>query len=104
MKPLRFSPESVEELAEAAAWYASQRPELAEWFLEEVASALKSAQTRPASFPRLRDLPPDLAVRRVLLSKFPYAVLFLELADDIRIIAVAHLKRDPEYWLNRLET
>lgn len=43
-------------------------------------------------------------MRRVLLSKFPYAVLFLELADDIRIIAVAHLKRDPEYWLNRLET
>jgi toxin ParE1/3/4 len=104
VKSLRFSPESVEELAEAAAWYASQRPELAEWFLEEIASALKSAQTRPASFPRLRDLPSDLAVRRVLLSKFPYAVLFLELDADIRIIAVAHLKREPDYWLNRLET
>jgi plasmid stabilization system protein ParE len=77
VKTLRFSPESVEELAEAAEWYASQRPELAEWFLEEIARALKSAQTRPASFPRLRDLPPDLAVRRALLSKFPYAVLFL---------------------------
>lgn len=104
MKPLRFSPESVEELAEAAAWYASQRPELAEWFLEEIARALKSAQTRTASFPRLRDLPSDLSVRRVLLSKFPYAVLFLELNDDIRIIAIAHCKRDPDYWLNRLET
>lgn len=104
MKPLRFSPESVEELAEAAAWYAAQRPELAELFLEEAARALRSVQTRPSSFPRLRDLSPDLAVRRALLAKFPYAVLFLELDSDIRIIAVAHLKRDPEYWLNRLET
>jgi len=103
VKPLRFSPESVEELAEASAWYAAQRPELAEWFLEEAASALRSVQTRPSSFPRLRDLPSDLPVRRALLSKFPYAVLFLELADDVRIVAVAHLKRDPEYWLNRLE-
>ncbi len=103
MKSLRFSPESVEELAEAAAWYASQRPELAEWFLEEIARALKSAQTRPASFPRLRDLPSDLVVRRVLLPKFPYVALFLEMDDNIRIIAVAHYKRDPDYWLNRLE-
>ncbi len=64
---------------------------------------LKTVQSRPGSFPRLRDLPPDLAVRRALLSRFPYAVLFLELAVDVRIIAIAHLKRDPEYWLNRLE-
>lgn len=103
MKSLRFSPESVEELADAAAWYATQRPEITEWFLEEIGMALKSAQTRPASFPRLRNLPTDLAVRRVLLSKFPYAIIFLELESDIRIIAVAHLKREPEYWLNRIE-
>jgi hypothetical protein len=51
----------------------------------------------------LRNLPANLAIRRVLLSKFPYAVLFLELADDIRIIAIAHLKREPEYWLNRIK-
>jgi plasmid stabilization system protein ParE len=103
VKPVRFAPESVEEFSEAAAWYEMQRPGLAKHFLEELAAAVAAVRARPASFPRLSGMPRDVLVRRALLQRFPYAVLFVELAEAIQVVAVAHLKRDPNYWLNRLE-
>lgn len=103
MKPVRFAPEFVEELAEAAAWYASRQPGLAGRFLEEFEHALGSVLARPASFPCLRDLLPELQIRRALLPRFPYAILFIDLDTEVRVLAVAHLKREPGYWLNRLE-
>jgi hypothetical protein len=45
----------------------------------------------------------DLEVRRALLPRFPYALVFLELQAEIRVLAVAHAKRHPDYWLNRLQ-
>jgi hypothetical protein len=33
----------------------------------------------PAAFPRLLDLPLDLAIRRALLPRFPYALIFMDL-------------------------
>lgn len=103
MKPVRFAPESVEELADAAAWYDTQRQGLAQQFLDEIERVLLTIRTRPPSFPRLRDMPPGLPIRRALLSRFPYGLLFLELAEEIRIVAVAHAKRAPDYWLNRIQ-
>ena len=42
------------------------------------------------------------AVRRKLLTSYPYALVYLIEPDgDIRVIAVAHLKRKPLYWLGR---
>jgi plasmid stabilization system protein ParE len=58
--------------------------------------------TRPASFPRLLDMPPDLEIRRTLLPRFPYAVVFIELGGEVRVLAVAHAKRQPGYWLDRV--
>jgi hypothetical protein len=49
---VRLSPEAVEELAEAAAWYMAQRPGLEVEFLGEVERLLPLIETSPASFPR----------------------------------------------------
>ncbi|MBM4133848.1 MAG: type II toxin-antitoxin system RelE/ParE family toxin [Nitrospira sp.] len=103
MKPVRFAPEFSDELAEAVAWYATQGPGLPQRFLEEVEQTLEAVQTRPASFPCIRDLMPDFQIHRALLARFPYAVLFLALDEEVRVLAIAHLKREPGYWLNRLQ-
>ena len=40
--------------------------------------------------------------RRARLEGFPYAVVYRELsAEEIEIVAVAHLRRGPKYWANR---
>jgi len=100
---VRLSPEAVDELVEMAAWYRGQRPGLELEFLAEVDRVLPLIGGSPASFPRLIDVPEDLMIRRALLPRFPYAVIFMDLVAEVRVLAVAHAKRRPGYWLDRVE-
>jgi len=102
MKPARLAPEAVTELADAAVWYELRSRGLAGKFLQEFETVLRLIESRPASFPRLLDTSPELKIRRALLPRFPYASIFIELPSEIRIVAVAHVKRRPGYWLNRI--
>ena len=47
-------------------------------------------------------MPEDLVIRWALLPRFPYAVIFMDLGTEIRVLAVAHAKRRPGYWLDRV--
>ncbi|MCK5680075.1 type II toxin-antitoxin system RelE/ParE family toxin, partial [bacterium] len=53
---------------------------------------------RPAPF-RYRVLRKPF--RRLLLFQVPYSIFFSIEPDHIHIIAVAHSKRKPGYWLKR---
>jgi plasmid stabilization system protein ParE len=103
VKPVSLSPEAVVELTEAASWYEARQPGLAIRFLQEIDQAGHAIRSRPLSFPRLANMAADLVVRRALLPRFPYALVFLELQAEIRVLAIAHAKRHPNYWLNRLQ-
>src|SRR2546428_740909 len=102
MKPVRLAPETVSELAEAAAWCESREPGLASRFIEEVEQVLPTIGARPRSFARLLDTAADLIVRRALLPRFPFALVFTELDAEVRILAIVHAKRRPGYWLYRV--
>ena len=102
MKPVRLAPDAVSELGEAAAWYESREPGLASRFIEEVEQVLPTIGARPRSFARLLDTAADLIVRRALLPRFPFALVFTELDAEVRILAIAHAKRRPGYWLYRV--
>lgn len=101
MKPARLSREATREMAEAASWYESKQPGLADRFLEEVENQVALVREHPSAFPVLRDTS-KAEVRRALLPRFPYALVFFELNTEIWIVAVAHQKRKPGYWLHRL--
>ena len=102
MKPARLAPEAVSELSDAAAWYDHQREGLGAELLREFDAVLAVIESRHSAFPRLLDTSRDLNIRRALLPRFPYAAVFMELPSEIRILAVAHVKRRPRYWLNRV--
>jgi hypothetical protein len=40
-------------------------------------------------------------VRRVFFKRFPYSLFFIELPTRYRVLAVAHARRRPLYWLER---
>ena len=103
MNVVRLSPEAVDELVEAAVWYRARQPGLELEFLAEVDRVLPLIGSSPASFPRLLDVPENLVIRRALLPRFPYAVIFMDLGTEVRVLAVAHAKRRPGYWLDRVE-
>ena len=50
----------------------------------------------------VRQLPSDLPVRRAPVKRFPYHVIYLELNGEIRVLAVAHDRRKPGYWRDRI--
>lgn len=101
MTHVRFAPEVPYELAEAVLWYEARRQGLGREFLDEVAT-LPLVGGRPRSFPRLQDVDATLEIRRALLARFPYALVFLVREDEVRVLAVAHAKRRPGYWLSRV--
>ena len=41
-------------------------------------------------------------LRRALVKRFPYGILYAEDQDNIYIVAVMHLHREPEYWKHRI--
>ena len=99
---VRLSLEAIAEIVDAAAWYRARRPGLDEELLAEIDRVLPLVAVSPASFPQLRDVPKDLVIRRALLPRFPYAIMFMELGTDFRVLAVAHTSRKPGYWLDRV--
>lgn len=90
-----------QELAAAVAWYEEQQPGLGAEFLESVDVAVTSLIETPGLALRVPGCPADLPVQRTLVKRFPYAVVFIRGDEALRIIAVAHLKRRPGYWLSR---
>jgi len=84
------------ELNEAAQYYEFESPGLGFAFLQEVDRCLQSIEENPEAGVILRD-----AVRRRLLRRFPYALLYKIKPNGIRILAVMNLKRRPAYWVGR---
>ncbi len=89
-------------MAQAAAWYDAHQPGLGSRLLDEVEQLLPVLGSRPGAFPRLIDTLPELELRRALLPRFPFGVVFLQLSEEIRVVAVAHARREPGYWLHRI--
>jgi plasmid stabilization system protein ParE len=41
-------------------------------------------------------------IRRCLFDRFPYALIYGIEAQTVVVIAVAHTRRDPHYWMERV--
>ena len=93
----RLEPPASNELAEATSYLTDQSSQAAESFLSEMVVAMRLL----SRFPRIGS-PLDGDVRRLMLRTFPYQLIYRVLGDEIRIYAVAHLKRRPDYWTGRL--
>jgi toxin ParE1/3/4 len=106
VRPVRFHPAAAIEAEEAAAWYSTERPGLGSQFgaaVEEAVTVLMQ-DTIPAT--RYPHVPDDLNARRIRLKRFPYDLVFVPDGDGdgVEVVAVAHHRRLPDYWLARLDT
>jgi plasmid stabilization system protein ParE len=92
-----FHPEAQDEFASAARFYEDQRHGLGVDFTLTVQRAYERLLESPAA-----GAPFGRRLRRALVPKFPYGLLYRVEADRIYIIAVMHLHRRPGYWRSRL--
>jgi toxin ParE1/3/4 len=84
------------EINEAADFYDLESPGLGDVFIDEIQRAIQSIVEFPAAAPLVRG-----RVRKRIVTKFPYSLVYAAREDEVRIVAVAHHKRRPFYWRGR---
>ena len=101
MISVRFEPEAQDEFDAAVDWYAARNQVVALRFIDAVQEAVEAVLAKPEAWPNAPYVTPDLGVRRHLLRKFPYALVYVLIADEVRVLAIAHCRRRPMYWKGR---
>ena len=91
-----FHPEAESEFTEAINYYESKEKDLGIDFALEVYSCIKRILAHPFAWPIIED-----DIRRSLVSRFPYGILYTQIGKEIVILAVMHLNRKPDYWKER---
>ncbi len=101
-KPVRLARQARAELDEAARRYAEQYPELRTEFLVAIDEAMERLVSLAPHLGSPPGIDPALGIKRVFVKQFPFSLYFIELPTRYRVLAVAHGKRRPFYWGDRL--
>lgn len=94
-----FTRYAKQELEDAVRYYERTYSGLGKTFKEEI----RRAVLRIAEYPQAWSVECS-DVRKYLLHKFPYKLLYSTEEDHILVIAVAHQHRNPDYWVCGDET
>ena len=95
--PLTLHAGANREMGEAADYYRRVDPQLAADLLAEIERSFQIIGERPKSCMLIAQ-----NTRRKIIDRFPYGIIFREHPGEIRILAIAHLKRRPFYWAGRV--
>jgi plasmid stabilization system protein ParE len=93
---LVFRPEAESELLDTRLWYDDQQPGLGQSFATEVDRVLMAIVEHPLAHPRVHG-----ETRRALVRRFPYAIYFRAMSDEVVVLAVMHGRRLPRRWRSR---
>ena len=88
---------AIQELYDAVAYYELELKGLGQLFREEVKGGIKRILKNPRAWMIERG-----EVRKYLLHKFPFKILYSIESNHIFIIAIAHQHRHPNYWIDRV--
>ena len=97
MKPIIFLPQAEEEMLDAGSYYESKVKGLGRHFISEVERSKGIIVKHPEMYPVIK-----YAVRRCITRRYPYGLLYINDPEEIIIVAVMHLSKKPEYWVDRL--
>jgi toxin ParE1/3/4 len=95
---LSIHPLATREAEDAADWYEQHRVGLGEAFTASILGALQRIAEQPLAWPRW---PEDPTIRLKVVRRFPYVIAFRVEGKQIRVLAVAHDKRQQGYWRDR---
>ncbi len=96
---LHIRDEAEQELEQAFDYYEAQRRDLGQEFLDEYVQGTHKIVEAPLRWPAD---PVSADVHRYRLDRFPYTLVYRVQQNECTIIAVAHAKRKPGYWTDRL--
>jgi len=94
---IRFLEAAQREVDDAVAWYDEREEDLGRDFLDELDRAIRRIKSFPLASTEI-----EPGVRRCLLARFPYGLIYGIDGNLIIVVAVSHLHRQPRYWVDRL--
>jgi toxin ParE2 len=94
---VRFLPAAEEELNAAMAYYQAINPLLRKAFRSEATEIRNQIAQHPTAWHPVQ--PP---YRQCRFRRFPYAFIYEPRKSEIVVVAVAHLRRKPGYWHERI--
>ena len=96
MTPIRFHPDAVAELTEARQWYRDRSDVAAQALVLELARSFDEISRHPDTRPKVHG-----ELRRYVLRRFPYSIIYRVEQDAVFVTAVAHQRRRFGYWRER---
>jgi plasmid stabilization system protein ParE len=94
---IRFLEAAQREVDDAVAWYDEREEDLGRDFLDELDRVIRRVKSFPLASTEI-----EPGIRKCLLARFPYGLIYGIDEDLIIVIAVSHLHRQPRYWIDRL--
>ena len=99
---VELHPEARAEIRSAALWYEERRPEWGDRFVGRLNETLNRIEESPAAYPLWPGTTTaPVPIRKAFLEQFPYLVAFETQPARLLVLAIAHAKRQPLYWLAR---
>ena len=91
-------PAAQTELTDAAAFYDRERPGLGDRFIKEFERVIALLNDNPELGSAIGN-----NRRSIVFDRFPFRLIYSLEDSVIRIIAICHQKRRPDYWRGRVE-
>jgi plasmid stabilization system protein ParE len=99
---LHVEPQAERDAEEAAVWYEDREAGLGAAFLAAFSATLRRILDAPEACAPVRGVDLVPPVRSVRVKPYAYRVVFLERPDQLRVIAVMHVRQRPESLRSRL--
>ena len=96
---VRFLTLAQQEVDVAVAWFEERAEGKGVDFLDELDRIVRLVKAYPFASPEIN---PE--IRQRLFARFPYSLIYGIDHNTIVVIAVAHFRRAPLYWVDRLKS
>jgi plasmid stabilization system protein ParE len=94
----RIEPDAVRDMEKAVAYFAQQSLEHKAAFAKSLREALSQIAKAPRRHARLETNKTDREIRRVIIPRFRYLVIFEMMRETPRVLAVMHASQEPNAW------
>jgi hypothetical protein len=104
MRNIRILAAAAEEAAEAIDWYEGERAGLGLEFQTALDNALDLLEAELVPLVNVSRKFGRHDLKRLLLNRFPYAIVLLVRPTEYVVVAFAHFSRRPGYWRKRIRS
>jgi plasmid stabilization system protein ParE len=97
VKSLEIHPAAVAELKVAVTWYLERSETAALGFADEFDRGIQRILRSPQRWPAA-----EFGTRRFVMQRFLFAIVYRGTEPVVQVLAIAHGRRRPQYWKDRL--